>query len=298
MRLKKYQKNWKASIAFTITSAISEYMPFNMGISELEEMALRCRINIIKMIHKSQSGHPGGSLSAIDMIVGLYGTVLNIDTSNPNWKDRDRFIMSKGHASPAIYSILNEFGIINEKDFMSFRTLGSICQGHVDMKWTDGVDFSAGSLGMGLSFGLGCSFAAKLDNSQRNIWVMVGDGETQEGQLWEAIMAADFHSSGNLKLIVDRNGIQNDDFVSKQMEVGNLSKKIESFGWEVTEIDGHNMEEICGAIKWANDGQERPMAIIANTIKGKGVSYMENNPSFHGKAPNDEEYHIAMEELS
>ena len=127
---------------------------------------------------------------------------------------------------------------------------------------------------------------------------MVGDGETQEGQLWEAIMAADFHSSGNLKLIVDRNGIQNDDFVSKQMEVGNLSKKIESFGWEVTEIDGHNMEEICGAIKWANDGQERPMAIIANTIKGKGVSYMENNPSFHGKAPNDEEYHIAMEELS
>ena len=273
-------------------------MPFDMEVAELEEMALRCRINIIRMVHKAQSGHPGGSLSAIDVIVGLYGTVLNIKPSNPNWEDRDRFIMSKGHASPAVYSILNEFGIISEQDFMSFRKLGSVCQGHVDMKWTDGVDFSAGSLGMGLSFGLGCSFAAKLDNSNRRIWVMIGDGETQEGQLWEAIMAADFHSSNNLKLIVDRNGIQNDDFVNKQMEVGDLKSKIESFGWDVMEIDGHNMTEICDAINWANNGNKKPMAIIANTIKGKGVSYMENNPAFHGKAPNDEEYQIAMEELS
>ncbi|MBK65040.1 MAG: transketolase [Euryarchaeota archaeon] len=269
-----------------------------MDITELEEMALRCRINIIRMIHEAQSGHPGGSLSAIDMIVGLYGTVLNINPSDTNWEDRDRFIMSKGHASPAVYSILYEFDIINEQDFMSFRKLGSVCQGHVDMKWTDGVDFSAGSLGMGLSFGLGCSLAAKLDNSNRRIWVMIGDGETQEGQLWEAIMAANFHSSNNLKLIIDRNQIQNDDFVSKQMEVGNLSSKIESFGWDVREIDGHNMNEICDAINWANNGSEGPMAIIANTIKGKGVSYMENNPSFHGKAPNDEEFQIAMEELS
>jgi len=261
-------------------------------------MANRCRINIIKMIHAAKAGHPGGSLSSIDLITGLYGTSLNFDVNNPDWDDRDRFIMSKGHASPAIYSILHEVGFLEESDFMSFRKLGSICQGHVDMKWTNGVDFSAGSLGMGLSFGLGCSFAAKLDDSDRKIWVMVGDGETQEGQLWEAIMAADFHNAGNLKMIIDRNKIQNDDFVSKQMEIGDLSIKLKSFGWEVKEINGHNMKEIIESIKWAEIDNGRPKAILANTVKGKGVSFMENNPSFHGMAPNDEQLKIAMEELS
>ncbi|MBT3642275.1 MAG: transketolase [Euryarchaeota archaeon] len=265
---------------------------------ELENMANRCRINIIKMIHAAKAGHPGGSLSSIDLITGLYGTSLNFDVNNPDWDDRDRFIMSKGHASPAIYSILHEVGFLEESDFMSFRKLGSICQGHVDMKWTNGVDFSAGSLGMGLSFGLGCSFAAKLDDSDRKIWVMVGDGETQEGQLWEAIMAADFHNAGNLKMIIDRNKIQNDDFVSKQMEIGDLSIKLKSFGWEVKEINGHNMKEIIESIKWAEIDNGRPKAILANTVKGKGVSFMENNPSFHGMAPNDEQLKIAMEELS
>ena len=273
-------------------------MMLNLSKHELEVMAKKCRINIIKMIHKSKSGHPGGSLSAIDLIVGLYGTKLRIDLEKPDWPDRDRFIMSKGHASPAIYSILYELGFIEEKDFMSFRQLGSVCQGHVDMKWTNGVDFSAGSLGMGLSFGLGCSFAAKLDNSDRNVWVMVGDGETQEGQLWEAIMAADFHNIGNIKMIIDRNRIQNDDFVANQMEVGDLSKKLISFGWEVKEIDGHEMGSIVDSIKWAVINNGRPKAILANTVKGKGVSYMENNPSFHGMAPNDEELTIALEELS
>ncbi len=270
----------------------------NLGNRELEKMANRCRINIIKMIHAAQAGHPGGSLSAIDIIAGLYGTSLKIDVNNPDWEDRDRFIMSKGHASPAIYSILHEVGFLDESDFMSFRKLGSICQGHVDMKWTKGVDFSAGSLGMGLSFGLGCSFAAKLDNSDRKIWVMVGDGETQEGQLWEAIMAADFHNAGNLKLIIDRNRIQNDDFVSKQMEIGDLYSKLKSFGWEVMEINGHNMKEITESIKWAEIDNGRPKAILANTVKGKGISFMENNPAFHGMAPNDEQLKIAMEELS
>ena len=265
---------------------------------ELENMANRCRINIIKMIHAAKAGHPGGSLSSIDLITGLYGTSLNFDVNNPDWDDRDRFIMSKGHASPAIYSILHEVGFLEESDFMSFRKLGSICQGHVDMKWTNGVDFSAGSLGMGFSFGLGCSFAAKLDDSDRKIWVMVGDGETQEGQLWEAIMAADFHNAGNLKMIIDRNKIQNDDFVSKQMEIGDLSIKLKSFGWEVKEINGHNMKEIIESIKWAEIDNGRPKAILANTVKGKGVSFMENNPSFHGMAPNDEQLKIAMEELS
>ena len=212
--------------------------------------------------------------------------------------DRDRFIMSKGHASPAVYSILNEVGYIDENDMMSFRELGSVCQGHVDMKWTDGVDFSAGSLGMGLSFGIGCALAARMDGSERTIWVMLGDGEIQEGEVWEAFMAADFHSIGNLKVIVDRNGIQNDDFVNIQMEVGDVANKIKSFGWEVKQIDGHSMPEVIEALDWASSHDSGPAAIVANTIKGKGVSFMENNPAFHGKAPDDNELLIALEELS
>ena len=266
--------------------------------SELMEMARRCRINIVKMTHEAGAGHPGGSLSAIDLLVALYGTELSIDQNDPGWDDRDRFIMSKGHASPAVYSILHEVGYLSEVDLMSFRTMGSVCQGHVDMKWTDGVDFSAGSLGMGLSFGLGCSLAATMDSSERNVWVMVGDGELQEGQVWESVMAAEFHSAGNLKLIVDRNGIQNDDFVNVQMEVGDVPSKFASFGWEVKEINGHSFEEILEAMDWATGIHHSPCAIIANTVKGKGVSYMEDNPAFHGKAPNDNELRIALEELS
>ena len=163
---------------------------------------------------------------------------------------------------------------------------------------TQGVDFSAGSLGMGLSFGLGCALAARMDSSDRDIWVMVGDGEIQEGQFWEAVMAADFHSVGRLNLIVDRNRIQNDDFVEVQMEVGDVAKKLSSFGWDVREIDGHSMEEVVSAIEWSSKNITSPTAIIAHTIKGKGISFMENNPSFHGKAPNDEELRISLEELS
>ena len=181
---------------------------------------------------------------------------------------------------------------------MTFREMGSVCQGHVDMKWTEGVDFSAGSLGMGLSFGIGCALAARMDGSERTIWVMLGDGEIQEGEVWEAFMAADFHSIGNLKVIIDRNGIQNDDFVKLQMEVGDIATKIKSFGWEVKEIDGHSMSEVIEALDWASSHDSGPAAIVANTIKGKGVSFMENNPAFHGKAPDDEELQIALEELS
>jgi transketolase len=277
---------------------------FNRGaiisLSEIQlmEIARKCRIDIVEMVHKAGAGHPGGSLSAIDLIVGLYGTEFRFDPKNPNWDDRDRFVMSKGHASPAVYSILHHLGVIAKSDIDSFRTLGSICQGHVDMKWTEGVDFSAGSLGMGLSFGLGCAIAAKMDSSERNIWVMIGDGETQEGQIWEATMATDFHKVGNLNVIIDRNRIQNDDFMEAQMEIGDIGDKFRSFGWKVIEIDGHNMTEIVGAIKQANDDQSEAYAIVAHTIKGKGVSFMENNPAFHGKAPSDEELIIALEELS
>ena len=265
---------------------------------ELTEMARLCRIDILRMTHEAKSGHPGGSLSAIDAMVALYGTDFRFDTSNPDWPDRDRFIMSKGHASPAMYSLLHQMGVLDVEDILGFRTLGSACQGHVDMVWTKGVDFSAGSLGMGLSFGLGCSIAAKMDSSERRIWVMLGDGETQEGQVWEAAMASSYHNASNLRVIVDRNRIQNDDFMAVQMEVGNIGEKFSSFGWNVLEVDGHNISELIEAINWANQNESAPSAIIAHTIKGKGVSFMEDNPSFHGKAPNDEELKIALEELS
>jgi|TARA_B100001250_G_scaffold136812_2_gene117140 transketolase len=270
----------------------------NLSISELENLSNDCRKHIVRMIHKAGAGHPGGSLSAIDIIVALYGTRLRFDRNNPDWSDRDRFVMSKGHASPAVYSILHEMGFLSESDLSTFRTLGSVCQGHVDMKWTDGVDFSAGSLGMGLSFGLGCAIAARMDSSSRETWVMVGDGELQEGQVWEAMMAANFHEVSGLKMIVDRNRIQNDDFVNVQMEVGDVASKISSFGWNVKEIDGHDMSEIVGALKWASEQDSAPSAIVAHTTKGKGISFMEDNPSFHGKAPSDEELSLALEELS
>ena len=267
------------------------------AVIELEETAKRCRRLIVDMIHKAGAGHPGGSLSAIDIIVGLYETQMDVDSNNPNDENRNRFIMSKGHASPAVYSILKEKDFLMQEDLDGFRTLGSVCQGHVDMKWTNGVDFSAGSLGMGLSFGIGCALAAKMDNKSFQTWVMVGDGETQEGQIWEALMAAYYHELDNLHLIVDRNRIQNDDFVDVQMEIGDIAKKIESFGWNIREIDGHDMSEIVDALNWSRD-TKGPSAIVAHTVKGKGVSFMENNPSFHGKAPNDEELRKALEELS
>ena len=266
--------------------------------TQLMEIARKCRVDIVEMVHKAGAGHPGGSLSAIDFIVGLYGTEFRFNVENPDWEDRDRFIMSKGHASPAVYSMLHQLGVISKGDIDSFRTLGSTCQGHVDMKWTDGVDFSAGSLGMGLSFGLGCALAARMDSSERNIWVMIGDGETQEGQIWEAAMAADFHKVGNLNVVIDRNRIQNDDFMEVQMEIGDIGEKFRSFGWKELEIDGHNMTEIINSINEASNNQSEPYAIVAHTIKGKGVSFMENNPSFHGKAPSDDELIIALEELS
>ena len=267
-------------------------------IAELEEMARLCRIDIVKMTHAAKSGHPGGSLSAIDSMVALYGTSMRFDTSNPDWDDRDRFVMSKGHASPAMYALLHQMGVLEESDIMSFRTMGSACQGHVDMNWTDGVDFSAGSLGMGLSFGLGCALSARMDSSERRIWVMLGDGETQEGQVWEAVMAANYHNANNLRVIVDRNRIQNDDFMEVQMEIGDIGAKFESFGWNVREVDGHDMAELVEVLDWTENTDSGPIAIIANTTKGKGVSFMEDNPDFHGKAPNNEELETALEELA
>ncbi|MEC7179825.1 MAG: transketolase [Candidatus Thermoplasmatota archaeon] len=267
------------------------------SISEIEELARRCRIEIVKMVHRAQAGHPGGSLSEIDVMAALYSTSLRVRPDDPDWNDRDRFILSKGHASPGMYALLAERGFISHDDLHSYRVLGGICQGHVDMKWCPGVDFSAGSLGMGLSFGMGCALAARLEGSQRRAFVMLGDGEIQEGSVWEAAMAATHHELGNLKVILDRNRIQNDDFCLEQMRMFDIPAKWKAFGWNVMEIDGHDMAEIVDGIKFLDESNDAPSILIAHTVKGKGVSYMEDNPSFHGAAPNDEQFEIAMNEL-
>ena len=269
----------------------------SLSIIELEELARKCRVEIVKMVHRAQAGHPGGSLSEIDLISALYANYMRIKPDEPNWEDRDRFILSKGHASPGMYAILAEMGFISKEDLKSYRVLGGVCQGHVDMKWCPGVDFSAGSLGMGLSFGMGCSIAARLEGSKRNIFVMLGDGEIQEGSVWEAAMAAKHHELGNLKVILDRNRIQNDDFCESQMRMFDIPAKWQSFGWEVMEIDGHDTEDIVKGLDFLVNTNDNPAILIAHTIKGKGVSYMEDNPAFHGAAPNDEQFQIAMEEL-
>ncbi len=264
---------------------------------ELNEIARKCRVEIIKMVYRAQAGHPGGSLSEIDLLTALYSTQLRVKPDEPDWIERDRFILSKGHASPGMYAILAEMGFIQHSDLESYRVLGGICQGHVDMKFTPGVDFSAGSLGMGLSFGIGCAIASKFDKSDRECYVMLGDGEIQEGAVWEAMMAAKHHELDNLNVILDCNRIQNDDFVESQMRMFNIADKWLSFGWNVKEIDGHNMYEIIDGMRWLKSNKDSPSVLIANTIKGKGVSYMENNPKFHGAAPNEEQYELALKEL-
>ena len=269
----------------------------SLSIIELEELARKCRVEIVKMVYRARAGHPGGSLSEIDLISALYANYMRVKPDDPDWEDRDRFILSKGHASPGMYAVLAEMGFITKEDLHSYRVLGGVCQGHVDMKWCPGVDFSAGSLGMGLSFGMGCSIAARLDGSKRNVFVMVGDGEIQEGSIWEAAMAAKHHELGNLKVILDRNRIQNDDFCESQMRMFDIPGKWKSFGWEVMEIDGHNTEEVVKGLDFLVNTNDNPAILIAHTIKGKGVSYMEDNPAFHGAAPNDEQFRVAMEEL-
>ena len=267
------------------------------SLSEMNELARRCRIEIVKMVYRAQAGHPGGSLSEIDLMAALYSTSLRVRPNEPDWADRDRFILSKGHASPGMYALLAEKGFIQHEDLESYRVLGGVCQGHVDMNWCPGVDFSAGSLGMGLSFGIGCALAARLDGSQRRTFVMLGDGEIQEGSVWEAAMAATHHELGNLKVLLDRNRIQNDDFCEEQMRMFDIPAKWKAFGWNVMEIDGHDMEQIVDGINFLDTSNNGPSILIAHTVKGKGVSYMEDNPSFHGAAPNEEEYLLAMKEL-
>ena len=280
-----------------MTGEASADLPGARSVADLEAMARRCRRSIVTITSRAGAGHPGGSLSVIDILVALYGSRLRVRAEDPTWADRDRLILSKGHASPAMYAILAERGFIAEADLASYRVLDGVCQGHVDMHWTPGVDFSAGSLGMGLSFGLGCSLAATFDGSDRTAWVILGDGELQEGQNWEAVMAARHHEVSNLNVIVDRNRIQNDDFVDHQLRLFDVAEKFRGFEWAAREVDGHSMEELLKGIAWLDGSTSGPAVLVAHTTKGKGVSFMENEPKFHGMAATPEQLAQALEEL-
>ena len=273
-------------------------MTSSMSIDEMAEVAKKLRRNIVKMIGKAGSGHPGGSLSAADIITVLYYKVLRHDPNNPQWADRDRFILSKGHAAPVLYAVLAETGYFPIAELDTLRTLGSCLQGHCDMTSTIGVEMSAGSLGQGLSFGMGVALAGRLDERDYTVYVMLGDGESDEGQVWEAAMAAAHHKLDSLIAIVDYNKLQIDGWNRDVMNLEPLADKWKAFGWHVIEIDGHNFIEIIEAFEVAQQVEGIPTVIIAHTVKGKGVSFMENNVDFHGVAPKAEEVEKALEELA
>ena len=263
----------------------------------LEEKANCIRKDIIHMTCVAGAGHPGGSLSAADIVSALYFHVMNINPKDPDWADRDRFILSKGHACPVWYAALAEKGYFGMEHLNTLRKLHSILQGHPDMNKTVGIDMTAGSLGNGLSAGLGMVLSGMRVGKDYRVYVMLGDGEIQEGMVWEAAMSAAHYKAKNLTAIIDNNGLQVDGFTKDIMNVGQIAKKFEAFGWSTIEIDGHNMEEILKAFEYAEE-TDGPVAIVANTVKGKGVSFMENACVWHGLAPNKEQAEKAMIELN
>lgn len=270
----------------------------NTSISELKQIAIELRKSAITMIYEAQSGHPGGSLSAADIITALYFKEMNIDPTNPKWEDRDRFVLSKGHVCPILYAALGKLGYFPKEYLHKLRQEGSILQGHPDMKKCPGIDISTGSLGQGLSCAVGMAIAGKRDNRDYHVFAMVGDGECDEGQIWEAVMAGYKYKLDNLIVFVDNNKLQLDGTCDEIMPNIDLGKRFEAFGYEVFYIDGHNMEEIVATLdKIRASHNNLPKAIIADTIKGRGVSFMENQLGWHGVAPKDEEYKQAMEEL-
>ena len=264
----------------------------------LAGIAKRMRRTAIEMITAANSGHPGGSLSAADIVVTLFLDVLNHDPANPAWKDRDRFILSKGHCCPILYAVMAECGYCPKETLNTLRKLGSMYQGHPDVRFFPALEASTGSLGQGISLGIGMALAAKLDGSPSRSYIVVGDGEIQEGQIWESAMFAGFHKVDNLVTIVDYNRIQLDGFVKDIMDLEPLADKWRGFGWHVIDIDGHNIPALQQAFAEAAATKGKPTCILAHTIKGKGVSFMENNPKFHGSAPSKEEFAKAMQELA
>ena len=268
-----------------------------MSVEELEQMAATIRCDIIEMICTAAAGHPGGSLSATDVVTALYFRMMRVDPQKPDWPDRDRFILSKGHACPVWYAALAERGYFDKSHLGTLRRLNSILQGHPDMNKTPGIDMTAGSLGHGLSAGLGMALSAKLQQKDFHVWIVIGDGESQEGSIWEAAMSAPKWKLDNLTVIMDRNNLQNDFYVDDIMPIEPITDKWRAFGWNVLDIDGHDMAAVVQALETAKAHKNQPTIIIARTIKGKGVSYMENICEWHGKAPSKEQAEIALNEI-
>ncbi len=266
-------------------------------IEELKEIARRVRIHIVKSTHEAGSGHPGGSLSATDILTVLYFSEMKHDPEDLAWEKRDRFVLSKGHAAPALYGVLAEAGYFPTDELMTLRKLGSRLQGHPDMLKVPGVDASTGSLGQGLSIACGMALAAKIDRRSYRVFAICGDGEVQSGQIWEAAMFASHHKLDNIIVFLDRNQLQIDGSIEDVLSIEPIVSKWRSFGWHTQEINGHDMEEISKAIERANEVDGKPSMIIAHTVKGKGVTFMEGSLSFHGKAANDEQLEIALKEL-
>ncbi len=264
---------------------------------ELEKMANEIRKDIVTAVHSAKSGHPGGSLSSADIFTYLYFEEMNVDPANPKWEDRDRFVLSKGHVAPGLYSTLAEKGYFPKEDLKTLRHTGSYLQGHPDMKHIPGIDMSSGSLGQGVSVAVGMAAAGKYDKKDYRVYTLTGDGEIQEGQIWEAAMWAGHRKLDNLVVIVDNNNLQIDGSIEDVCSPYPIDKKFEAFNFHVINIDGNDFDPIRAAFKEARETKGMPTAIIAKTVKGKGVSFMENAAGWHGKAPNDEEYEIAMADL-
>jgi transketolase len=276
---------------------ISPNNNFNLSTPELKAMAKKLRRHVITMITTAGSGHPGGSLSAADIIAALYFRILRYDPQNPQWPNRDRFILSKGHAAPILYAALAEGGYFPTTELATLRKLDSRLQGHADRKFTPGVEMSAGSLGMGLSFAVGIALAARLDSKIYRTYTLLSDGECEEGQTWEAALSAAHFGLDNLTAIVDYNGIQLSGWTCDIMNLEPFPRKWQAFGWHTVNIDGHDFDQILSACQKAKRTKGKPTVIIAHTVKGKGVSFMENNVAFHGKAPTPEEAERALKEL-
>jgi transketolase len=271
-----------------------------VAIDTIEELTAKARLirrHIITMLTEAGSGHPGGSLSAVEVLCALFFRVMRFDPKRPDWPDRDRFILSKGHATPVYYSTLAEAGYFPVEELLTFRKLGSRLQGHSKIDTAPGIEMSAGSLGQGLSYSIGQCLAARLDGKDYRVYCLLGDGECQEGQTWEALMCAPYYKLDNLVAIIDRNGVQNDWYVAETMEIDPLDAKLQAFGWHVLSVDGHDLRQLLDAFDKAKAVKGKPVAIIARTVKGKGVSFMENNPDWHGKAPSKEQCAQALAEI-
>ena len=266
-----------------------------MNTTELTKVCRQVRRDIIEMTANAGSGHPGGSLSAVELLTSVFYNHMRVDPKNPDDPDRDRFVLSKGHAAPCYYGVLAEMGFISRDEFTNFRQLHSILQGHPDCKKVPGVDASTGSLGQGCSIAVGMALGAKIQGKDIKVYALLGDGECQEGQIWEAFMAAAHHKLDNLTVIIDNNGLQIDGTNDEVMSLGDLPAKLRAFGFEVFEIDGHDLDAIEAALSAPVCG--KPKCILAHTVKGKGVSFMENQVGWHGKAPNAEQREQAMKEL-